>query len=109
MKQPSEVEADSVPLAQIEAEQVKVMQRKLQESGYYHGEIDGKVGPQTRNALNRFYSDAAQLALRGRISPDSAEAFGVPAAEIERVRGEEPVQGKASLRGNEARGNEAEE
>jgi peptidoglycan hydrolase-like protein with peptidoglycan-binding domain len=31
-----------------------VVQRRLGELGYYHGEVDGVIGPQTRGAIAAF-------------------------------------------------------
>jgi hypothetical protein len=80
---------EGVNLSALDSDQVMELQRSLAQTGYYTAEIDGKVGPETKSALRRFYSDQAQLAQQGKILPESAAALGIDEAEIERVRGED--------------------
>jgi hypothetical protein len=85
----SQLQSQGVRLSQLDQEQVMDLQRSLQEAGYYTAAVDGLIGPQTKQALRRFYSDQAQLAARGMILPHSASALGLDQAEIERVRGQD--------------------
>lgn len=89
----SSLEAQGIQLSALDKEQVKEVQSKLQESGYYTGELDGDAGPSTKQALSQFYRDQAQLAAQGKILPEGATALGLQEADIERVRGEEGTKG----------------
>lgn len=50
--------ADGGVAAAPARELVSGVQRQLAERGYYRGEIDGRVGPATREAVRRFQTDA---------------------------------------------------
>jgi hypothetical protein len=67
----------------------RAIQTKLQELGFYQGEIDGLVGPQTKRALREFYRAQADLVSQGKLLADSASAFNLSASDIQPVRGEE--------------------
>ena len=90
---PSQLQADGVRLSQLDQQQVMELQQSLQQAGYYTAEIDGLVGPKTKQALRRFYSEQAQLAAQGMILPAGAAALGLDQAEIERVSGQEEQEG----------------
>lgn len=53
---------------------VTQVQVALARAGYYHGAIDGSVGPETRNALRRFQRDRG-LEATGRIDRSVIEAL----------------------------------
>jgi hypothetical protein len=89
----SQLQADGVRLSQLDQQQVMELQQSLQQAGYYTAEIDGLVGPKTKQALRRFYSEQAQLAAQGMILPAGAAALGLDQAEIERVSGQEEQEG----------------
>jgi hypothetical protein len=57
-------------------QEVANVQSALQEQGYYQGEIDGVLGPQTRAALAE-YQSAQGLEPTGAIDEPTAEALGV--------------------------------
>jgi len=60
-------------------EGVKETQRRLKELGYYTGPIDGKMGPQTQAAMQRYEQD--------RVQREQAEAERLKAqAEAERIQ-----------------------
>lgn len=61
--------------AQIE-DVVKRVQIGLMAYGYYDGDIDGMVGPQTRAALTRFQTDF-NLKVTGTITPEVLDAFKI--------------------------------
>ncbi len=67
---PSEITSPSPALS--EAEQQLLRNKKIQEalkiSGYYDGEIDGKVGPKTKKAIREFQT-AKGLASDGVVGP----------------------------------------
>lgn len=85
MKLEDRVEA--VRLKALESEEAMEVQRKLQELGYYKGEIDGAIGPLTRGALQRYFRDQAQLVSRGMVGSAVLASFGIDESEIQRVRG----------------------
>jgi hypothetical protein len=96
MKLEDRVEA--VRLKALESEEAMEVQRKLQELGYYKGEIDGAIGPMTRGALQRYFRDQAQLVSRGMVGSAVLASFGIDESEIQRVRGldEEGTRGSES-------------
>jgi len=53
---------------------VSQVQAALAREGYYHGAIDGSVGPATRNALRRYQRDRG-LEATGRIDRSVIEAL----------------------------------
>ena len=55
---------------------VSQVQAALAREGYYHGAIDGSVGPMTRNALRR-YQRSHGLDATGRIDRSVLEALGL--------------------------------
>jgi len=52
------------------------VQRALAESGYYHGEIDGILGPATRDAIAKFQADQG-LEPTGRITQALVRTLGL--------------------------------
>ncbi len=52
------------------------VQRELKSLGYYHGYIDGKVGPQTRAAIQNYQADY-RLPITGRIDPPLLRSLGL--------------------------------
>jgi His-Xaa-Ser repeat protein HxsA len=55
---------------------VSQVQAALAREGYYHGAIDGSVGPATRNALRRYQQNHG-LDVNGRIDRRVLEALGL--------------------------------
>jgi len=53
-----------------------VVQQSLAKLGYYHGSIDGIVGPETRKAIRRFQS-ADNLPLTGQIDSQTLKALQI--------------------------------
>jgi hypothetical protein len=80
---------ETVSLDDLNQEQAMEIQRKLQELGYYKGEVDGIIGPLTRGALQRYFRDIAALAMRGELAQEALSDFGIESTEVQRVRGEE--------------------
>ena len=60
----------------ITREEAKSAQESLKAKGFYHGEADGIVGPQTRRAL-REYQKTEGLSVTGRLDSPTAEKLGV--------------------------------
>lgn len=52
------------------------VQRALRRHGYYHGGIDGDVGPQTRAAIRSYQYDRG-MAVTGRIDTSLLRALGI--------------------------------
>jgi hypothetical protein len=80
-----------IDLKALNRDQVKQMQQRLQERGFYRGKIDGAMGPQTRNALTGLmaqqYSLNQRLANQGQITQQFATSIGVD------TNGRSPVTG----------------
>jgi hypothetical protein len=55
---------------------VSEVQSALAREGYYHGAIDGSLGPATRNALRRYQRNQG-LDVTGRIDRPVIEALGL--------------------------------
>jgi hypothetical protein len=53
------------------------LQQKLQQTGYYHGKIDGLMGPQTYDAI-KSYKQAHGLGDSNSITADFQNALGLP-------------------------------
>jgi hypothetical protein len=52
------------------------VQTKLTDDGYYHGQIDGVLGPSSLEAIRQFQSDHG-LAVTGKIDPKLLDALGI--------------------------------
>jgi peptidoglycan hydrolase-like protein with peptidoglycan-binding domain len=76
-------------LANLGSDQARQLQTKLQELGFYKGEIDGAIGPMTRTALQQYFRDQVQLAANGKISEVGLASLGMDSADIQRTRGVE--------------------
>ena len=68
---------ENAELSELDQTQIRHLQSRLQELGYYRGEIDGVAGWQTRSAVMQFFQEQARLAARGEISDTGLEMFGV--------------------------------
>ena len=55
---------------------VAAVQRRLGHLGYYHGVVDGVIGPQTRGAIGAFESRNG-LAVDGTISRPLLDTLGL--------------------------------
>jgi hypothetical protein len=56
---------------------VATAQEQLARQGYYRGEIDGILGPETRRAVMRYQGDHG-LRLTGSLNTDTLHALGLP-------------------------------
>jgi hypothetical protein len=61
---------------QSTAATVADVQDQLARAGYYHGQIDGVLGPETRHALVRYQSDKG-LEPSGNLTPDTLRSLGI--------------------------------
>ena len=55
---------------------VASVQDQLAREGYYHGQIDGVPGPETRAALARYQTNHG-LQVSGSLTPDTLQALGL--------------------------------
>src|SRR5438067_3420401 len=55
---------------------VAAAQKRLAREGYYRGQIDGVVGPETRRAIARYQSNHG-LRVNGNLTPDTLGALGL--------------------------------
>jgi hypothetical protein len=80
-----------IDLKTLNKDQVKQLQQKLHERGFYRGKVDGAMGPQTRNALTGLmaqqYALNQRLVNQGQITEQFATSIGVD------TRGRTPVTG----------------
>ena len=58
------------------AAMVADLQDKLARAGYYHGQIDGVLGPETRHALLRYQSDKG-LGVTGSLTMETRQSLGL--------------------------------
>lgn len=61
---------------QFTSSTVAAAQERLAQQGYYHGVIDGILGPETRRAIARFQSRQS-LRITGILTPDTVQALGL--------------------------------
>lgn len=83
-------ETISTPVVALTEEEQKIAKnKKIQEAlkiaGFYQGEIDGKIGPQTKKAIRDFQA-AKGLAVDGKVGPKTW-------AELEKVLAEQLTSG----------------
>jgi len=80
-----------IDLKTLNKDQVKQLQQRLQERGFYRGKLDGAMGPQTRNALTGLmaqqYALNQRLANQGQITEQFASSLGIS------TQGRTPVSG----------------
>jgi len=56
--------------------EVRMVQRNLRADGFYHGKIDGFMGPQTRSAIYH-YQRANNLKANGRLDNQTRSKLGL--------------------------------
>jgi len=80
-----------IDLKTLNKDQIKQLQQRLQERGFYRAKVDGAMGPQTRNALTGLmaqqYALNQRLANQGQITEQFASSIGMD------TRGRAPVTG----------------
>jgi hypothetical protein len=77
----------SVRLGSLDQAQIKEVQTRLKDVGFYKGAVDGVLGNGTRGALSAYFQSQASLVQAGRISDQALSGFGFSTNDIERVRG----------------------
>jgi peptidoglycan hydrolase-like protein with peptidoglycan-binding domain len=68
------VDQQQVPAPQLTPEQVRTLQRSLQENGLDPGPVDGLLGPRTGQAL-RHFQQGKDLAATGRVDRQTLDAL----------------------------------
>ena len=63
----------------MSAAQIEQAQQKLRDDGYDPGPIDGKMGPQTRQAVKK-YQHAKDFKANGRLDRQTVAALGIEGA-----------------------------
>ncbi len=86
-------ETDSVRLSSLDKDQVKAVQNKLKDLGFYKQEPDGALNAPTKAALTRYFTMQLTLLRQEKISDSSLSAFGFNQDEIQRVRGVDEQRG----------------
>jgi hypothetical protein len=70
-------DAQTSPSEVVPSEQtISAVQKELAKLGYYHGQIDGIVGPETRKAISWFQS-VDKLSVSGRIDDPTLKALQI--------------------------------
>jgi peptidoglycan hydrolase-like protein with peptidoglycan-binding domain len=87
------------------SQDIKKVQESLRDKGYYHGNVDGISGPQTRAAILQYQKDE-NLHTTGRLDAKTAGKLGV---EPKSVGGEFKQAGKDVGHGSEKAGHEMKE
>ena len=62
--------------AVLHSQGIREVQESLRDKGYYHGHVDGVLGPQTREAI-RQYQKSENLPVTGRLDGETAGKLGV--------------------------------
>ena len=62
--------------AGLDRQDIKNVQQNLSDKGFYHGNVDGKIGPQTRAGI-REYQKSESLPMTGRLDGETAGKLGV--------------------------------
>jgi peptidoglycan hydrolase-like protein with peptidoglycan-binding domain len=78
--------------AVLHQDDVKKLQETLHAKGYYSGQVDGRMGPQTREGIRK-YQKAENLQVTGHVDTETAGKLGV---------GSESVGGSFKGAGQEA-------
>jgi peptidoglycan hydrolase-like protein with peptidoglycan-binding domain len=86
--QSTSTEPPTVALSTLSEAAARAIQARLRELGFYRGEVDGVVGPETRRALRAFYRAQAELIREDKLLADSAASFASSRPEAQPVRGE---------------------
>jgi peptidoglycan hydrolase-like protein with peptidoglycan-binding domain len=60
------------------------VQDQLKRAGYYHGKIDGALGPETRHALLRYQSNKG-LRMTGSLTTETQQSLGLAAQGADQI------------------------
>ena len=64
------------PPAVLNHDDVTKLQETLRDKGYYSGQVDGRIGPQTREGIRK-YQKAENLQVTGHVDTETAGKLGV--------------------------------
>lgn len=82
----------SIDMKSLKGEQAMKLQEKLKEQGLYDGQVDGKIGPLTKEALRKFQEQKG-FSASGSLDSQTAAALGLDMSDIQPVSGQdEPTQ-----------------
>jgi peptidoglycan hydrolase-like protein with peptidoglycan-binding domain len=62
--------------AVLHHDDLKKLQETLRDKGYYSGQVDGRMGPQTREGIRK-YQKAENLKVTGHVDPETSGKLGV--------------------------------
>ncbi|HVZ33855.1 MAG TPA: peptidoglycan-binding domain-containing protein [Polyangiaceae bacterium] len=83
-----------VDLSSLTPDQSRALQRQLASAGYYHGKVDGIIGPGTRQALGKMlerqFTLNQRLLRQGKLTEPFVAGIGVQASELAPVSGIDP-------------------
>lgn len=92
--------------AQISSKTVKQVQTELKQKGYYEGNADGVLGPQTRAGLRRYQLEN-NLAGDGRLTHETAIHLGVAAKDKNPSPGDHFEDAGAEIKDHYGKGGKA--
>jgi hypothetical protein len=83
-----------IDLGSLTPDQSRALQRQLASAGYYHGKVDGIIGPGTRQALSKMlerqYMLNQRLLREGKLTEPFVAGIGVQSNELAPVSGIDP-------------------
>lgn len=77
--------------------EVRSVQQNLKDNGYYNGNVDGLMGPQTREAIRK-YQKAESLPVTGRLDSQTAGKLGVKGTESQNPEKKDLKQAGTSVK-----------
>ncbi|HEX5484297.1 MAG TPA: peptidoglycan-binding domain-containing protein [Terriglobia bacterium] len=90
----------------INQSEIRSVQQNLKDNGYYNGNVDGLMGPQTREAIRK-YQTAENLPVTGRVDSQTAAKLGVKGTESQNPEAKDLKQaGKSVKKGGKKFGHE---
>jgi peptidoglycan hydrolase-like protein with peptidoglycan-binding domain len=97
MGQPGE-KAETMPKTQVIEDQglIRRAQSALKDQGFYKAKVDGIAGKQTKSAVTDFQK-RNMLTVNGMLDVETAEALGIPRADIEKVSGKKHNEKQPSI------------
>jgi peptidoglycan hydrolase-like protein with peptidoglycan-binding domain len=78
---------ETIQLTDLNVEQRRMLQQKLKDQGFYKGDVNGQVTPETTVAI-RDFQKSKNLPVQGTLDRKTIEALGMDYNEIQPVRGQ---------------------